>query len=156
MVPGRGIIASRFDIPLEVLDPLRALARDAGVRPTVLLIAAVAAFAHVRTGRTDLVLALPVTGRLDRRARTTPSMVTSVLPLRVDADPRDNLADLAARTERAVFALVAHSRFRGEDLGRALAAQARDAGSSAPSDGPYRMFGPVAYTHLTLPTKRIV
>ena len=141
VVPGRGIIASRFDIPLEVLDPLRTLARDAGVRPTVLLIAAVAAFAHVRTRRTDLVLALPVTGRLDRRARTTPSMVTSVLPLRVDAHPRDNLADLAARTERAVFALVAHSRFRGEDLGRALAAQARDAGSSAPSDGPYRMFG---------------
>ncbi|MGW0451487.1 amino acid adenylation domain-containing protein [Gordonia sputi] len=141
VVPGRGIIASRFDIPLEVLDPLRALARDAGVRPTVLLIAAVAAFAHVRTGRTDLVLALPVTGRLDRRVRTTPSMVTSVLPLRVDANPRDNLADLAARTERAVFALLAHSRFRGEDLGRALAVQARDSGTSAPSDGPYRMFG---------------
>ena len=141
VVPGRGIIASRFDIPLEVLDPLRALARDAGVRPTVLLIAAVAAFAHVRTGRTDLVLALPVTGRLDRRARTTPSMVTSVLPLRVDADPRDNLADLAARTERAVFALLAHSRFRGEDLGRALAAQARNSGTPASSDGPYRMFG---------------
>lgn len=141
VVPGRGIIASSFDIPLEVLDPLRTLARDAGVRPTVLLIAAVAAFAHVRTGRTDLVLALPVTGRLDRRARTTPSMVTSVLPLRVDADPRDNLADLAARTERAVFALLAHSRFRGEDLGRALAAQARDSGAPAPSSGPYRMFG---------------
>ncbi|MGV9481506.1 condensation domain-containing protein [Gordonia aichiensis] len=141
VAPGRGVVASRFDIPVDVLDPLRVAARDAGVRPTVLLIAAVAAFAHVRTGRTDLVLALPVTGRLDRSVRTTPSMVTSVLPLRVETDPRDNLADVAARTERAVLALVAHSRFRGEDLGRALAARARDDAPASPTDGPYRMFG---------------
>lgn len=141
LAPGRGVVAARFDIPLDDLEALRAVARDAGVRPTVLLIAAVAAFAHVRTGQTDLVLALPVTGRLDRSARTTPSMVTSVLPLRVDAGPRDNLADLAARTERAVFAVVAHSRFRGEDLGRALAAQESRAGGPAASVQPYRMFG---------------
>ena len=50
LAPGRGVVAARFDIPLDDLEALRAVARGAGVRPTVLLIAAVAAFAHVRTG----------------------------------------------------------------------------------------------------------
>ncbi|MFW0790737.1 amino acid adenylation domain-containing protein [Gordonia sp. CPCC 205333] len=133
--PGIGLVAARFDIPTEQLTILRAVASETGVRPAVLLIAATAAFAHTSTGATDLVLALPVTGRLDRVVRTAPAMVTSVLPLRVRLDPRDNLADAAGKVDRALFALLSHSRFRGEDIGRALAAQA-----DSPR-APYRMFG---------------
>ncbi|AZG44374.1 non-ribosomal peptide synthetase [Gordonia insulae] len=133
--PGKGQIHARFAVSPDELAPLRALASRIGVRPAVLMIAAVAAFTQVRTGREDLVFALPVTGRLDRAMRTAPSMVTSVLPLRITAGRRDDLADIALRVDRALFALIAHSRFRGEDLGRALATTADR------SDGPYRMFG---------------
>ncbi|GAB20597.1 putative non-ribosomal peptide synthetase [Gordonia effusa NBRC 100432] len=133
--PGIGAVAARFDIPTEQLSVLRAVASETGVRPAVLLIAATAAFAHTSTGATDLVLALPVTGRLDRVVRTAPAMVTSVLPLRISLHPRDNLADAARKVDRALFALLSHSRFRGEDIGRALAAQ-----SNSPRQ-PYRMFG---------------
>lgn len=121
--PGLGHVHARFDLPVEQLTPLRALASEHGVRPTVLLIAAVAAFTHHRTGRSDLPIALPVTGRLDRATRTTPSMVTSVLPLRLQVDARDTVGDIARRANQALFGLIAHSRFRGEDLGRALAEQ---------------------------------
>lgn len=137
--PGKGHIHARFELPVSDLVPLRALASEIGVRPAVLMIAAVTAFAQTRTGHDDLTLALPVTGRLDRAMRTAPSMVTSVLPLRVRAYGRDNLADVARRVDAALFSLIAHSRFRGEDLGRALASAARS--ETAPGTGPYRMFG---------------
>ncbi|WP_439108940.1 amino acid adenylation domain-containing protein [Gordonia desulfuricans] len=135
LAPGFGVTQARFDIDADRLAVLRSLASDKGVRPAVMLIAAVAAFAHARTGREDLVFALPVTGRLDRQTRTAPSMVTSVLPLRVAASGRDRLGDLALHVDRALYGLLPRSRFRAEDLGRALAA-------SAPADaGRYRMFG---------------
>lgn len=133
--PGKGHIHARFELPVEQMAPLRALASQTGVRPTVLLIAAVAGFAQIRTGDEDLVFALPVTGRLDRAVRTAPSMITSVLPLRVTAGPRDTVADLSRRIDQALYGLLAHSRFRGEDLGRALTAA-----SERPGDR-YRMFG---------------
>ncbi|WP_288437709.1 non-ribosomal peptide synthetase [uncultured Gordonia sp.] len=147
VAPGVGRAHARFEIDVERLSVLRESATRAGVRPTIMLIAAVAAFAHTRTGKDDLVFALPVSGRVDRRIRTTPSMVTSVLPLRVQASDRDRLTDLARRVDRALFSLLPHSRFRGEDLGRALAAAAAtstDPATStnpAESTGPYRMFG---------------
>ncbi|MDL9935870.1 amino acid adenylation domain-containing protein [Gordonia sp. ABSL1-1] len=134
--PGRGCVHARFEIPDDELAPLRELASAAGVRPTVLLIAATLGFTRNRTGHEDLVVALPVTGRLDRATRTTPSMVTSVLPLRVGVHGRDTIADVAVRTDRALYGLLAHSRFRGEDLGRALADR-----SGAEPTGSYRMFG---------------
>jgi amino acid adenylation domain-containing protein/non-ribosomal peptide synthase protein (TIGR01720 family) len=133
--PGPGITHARFEIDADRLAVLRSLASRVGVRPAVMMIAAVAGFAHLRTGRDDLVFALPVTGRLDRATRSAPSMVTSVLPLRVAAFGRDRLADLATRVDRALFGLLPRSRFRAEDLARALAT---DAG---PASGPYRMFG---------------
>ncbi|MDL9946104.1 amino acid adenylation domain-containing protein [Gordonia sp. ABSL11-1] len=137
--PGKGHIHARFEVPVSDLVPLRALASEIGVRPTVLMIAAITAFAQIRTGRDDLTLALPVTGRLDRAMRTAPSMVTSVLPLRVRAYGRDNLADITRRVDSALFSLIAHSRFRGEDLGRALASAGRS--ETASGTAPYRMFG---------------
>ncbi|MEE4023058.1 amino acid adenylation domain-containing protein [Gordonia sp. PKS22-38] len=132
--PGKGQIHARFQFDVEHTAPVRALASRIGVRPTVLLIATAAGFAHIRTGREDLVLALPVTGRLDRAVRTAPSMVTSVLPLRITAGARDTVADLARRTDHALYGLLSHSRFRGEDLGRELAAADR-------GGDRYRMFG---------------
>ncbi|MFT4125517.1 MAG: amino acid adenylation domain-containing protein [Gordonia sp. (in: high G+C Gram-positive bacteria)] len=135
LAPAAGVTHARFDLDVDRLAVLRAAATRSGVRPAVMLIAVVAAFAQIRTGREDLVFALPVTGRLDRRLRTTPSMITSVLPLRVRATGRDRLADVAARVNTAIYRLLSHSRFRGEDLGRALA-------ESAPGPAaPYRMFG---------------
>ncbi len=135
VAPGIGRTHARLEIEVDKLAVLRATASRLGMRPTVLIIAVVAAFAQIRSGRDDLVLALPVTGRLDRAVRTAPSMLTSVLPLRVCANGRDNLDDLAKRVDRALFGLLPHSRFRGEDLGRALAASAPEA------TAPYRMFG---------------
>ncbi|WP_262365360.1 non-ribosomal peptide synthetase [Gordonia sp. OPL2] len=137
--PGKGHVHARFELPVSDLVPLRALASEIGVRPAVLMIAAVTAFAQTRTGRDDLTLALPVTGRLDRAMRTAPSMVTSVLPLRVRAYGRDNLADVARRVDSTLFSLIAHSRFRGEDLGRALTIAGRS--DAAAGTAPYRMFG---------------
>ena len=129
--PGKGVPHARFEITADRLAPLYRAAAQVGVSAPVALIAAVACFARIRGTDDDLVIAVPVTGRVDPALRTTPAMLTSVLPLRVTASPLDRFADIVARTDRAMLRLMAHSRFRPEELGRELA---RDG-------GPYRMFG---------------
>ncbi|GGP64445.1 non-ribosomal peptide synthetase [Saccharothrix coeruleofusca] len=83
-------------------------------------IAAVAAYAHRVSGAHDVVLGLPVTGRLGEADRTTPGMVSTVLPLRLTVRPEATLAELAADADREIRAVLPHTAYRGEDLAREL------------------------------------
>ena len=68
------------------------------------------------TGTDVVPIGLPVTARRGRVAKTTPSMLSSVLPLRVKVGPTDSFADVIGRTGDAVRAAVGHQRFRVEEL----------------------------------------
>ncbi|MFF8839338.1 amino acid adenylation domain-containing protein [Streptomyces sp. NPDC015130] len=102
------------------VDRLHAAARDAGVRPSRVLVAAVAAYLHRVSGEQDLVLGLPVTARRDEISAAVPGMVSNLVPLRLAAAPAVTGADLVAHVRDTVAGAVAHSRYRAEDLARDL------------------------------------
>ncbi|WP_018348686.1 non-ribosomal peptide synthetase [Longispora albida] len=104
----------------EQVATLRTSATDHGVRPSRVLIAALAAYLHRATGARDVTLALPVTGRVTPAARAVPGMVSNVLPLRLAAGPRSTGAGLIAEATGAVTSTLKNSGFRGEDLAREL------------------------------------
>ncbi|MEU4761733.1 amino acid adenylation domain-containing protein [Actinosynnema sp. NPDC023794] len=115
-------------------EPVRLVPRAAGqvrevIRRTVELpnpltsrqvIAAVAAYTHRVTGASDLVLAMPVTGRRDAVSRVTPGMASTVLPLRVTVRPDSTITGLIADVDREIREVIPHSAYRGEDLAREL------------------------------------
>ncbi|MGW6868503.1 amino acid adenylation domain-containing protein, partial [Streptomyces sp. NPDC054901] len=84
------------------------------------VIAGVAAFLHRMTGAEDIVVSVPVTGRHGANARTTPGMVSNQLPLRLTVRPDTAFTELISEVSTALSALMAHSRYRGEDLNREL------------------------------------
>jgi amino acid adenylation domain-containing protein len=84
------------------------------------VIAAVATYVHRVTGASDILLAMPMTGRRDEASRVTPGMVSTVLPLRVTVRPDSTITDLVADVDREVREVVPHSAYRGEDLAREL------------------------------------
>ncbi|WP_395366318.1 amino acid adenylation domain-containing protein [Streptomyces sp. YH02] len=104
----------------ETVERLDAAARTAGVRPSRLLLAAVAAYLHRAGGEQDLVLGLPVTAREDEVSATVPGMVSNIVPLRLAVHPGTTGAALVAQVREAVADAVAHGRYRAEDLAREL------------------------------------
>ncbi|MEU1802419.1 amino acid adenylation domain-containing protein [Streptomyces sp. NPDC019937] len=120
-------------LPEAEFARLRSAARDMGQRWSRLVIAATAVFVHAMTGSRDIVLSLPVTGRVSERSRQVPGMAANVLPLRLSVDPAAPFTDLAARADEAIARVQRHQRYRGEQLRRDL---------GYPQDGR-RFFGPV-------------
>ncbi|MFV2118478.1 condensation domain-containing protein, partial [Streptomyces sp. Act-28] len=108
-------------LPADDLELLREAAARAGTTWQVLFTAAVGAYVHRVTRRSDVVLGLPVSGRRSAASRRVPGMVTNSVPLRLDVTPGDTLARLAGRLTREVGAALRHERFRLEDLQRELA-----------------------------------
>ncbi|MER7015945.1 amino acid adenylation domain-containing protein, partial [Saccharopolyspora sp. NPDC000359] len=96
------------------------------------LIAAFGAYLHRMTGATDVVLGLPVMGRLGSVALRVPSMVVNVLPLRLRITATTTRAELIAQVTKAVRELRKHQRTRSEDLRRDLGLL----GSDRPLFGP--------------------
>ncbi|MFB9923885.1 amino acid adenylation domain-containing protein [Amycolatopsis halotolerans] len=99
---------------------LRATARGLGTDWSPFVIAAAAAYLHRSTGDRDIVLGLPVTTRRTALLRSTPAMVSNVVPLRLRVTPATTMAELVAQTSRAVRGALKHQRYRAEDLRRDL------------------------------------
>ncbi|PKW14739.1 amino acid adenylation domain-containing protein [Saccharopolyspora spinosa] len=96
------------------------------------LIAAFGAYLHRMTGATDVVLGLPVMGRLGSAALRVPGMVVNVLPLRLRITPGTTRGELIAQVVKAVRQVRRHQNYRSEDLRRDL----KLLGSDRPLFGP--------------------
>jgi amino acid adenylation domain-containing protein/thioester reductase-like protein len=105
---------------VSVTEALRARAQRAGVRWSRVLTAAVAAYLHRMTGQRRVSLAFPVTGRVDAAARSVTAMTANVLPLVLDLSPTTTTGQLIEHATGRVRDLLAHQRYRGEDLVRDL------------------------------------
>ncbi|WNM31471.1 amino acid adenylation domain-containing protein [Streptomyces sp. Li-HN-5-11] len=114
-------------------DLVHAAAEHTGTRWSRVVLAATAAYLHRLTGAREVVLGLAVTARESDTERTTPCMASNVLPLRLSVRPDTTARQLVRRTAAATRDLLAHQRYRGEDLCREL---------DWPRDGR-RFFGPV-------------
>ncbi|WP_454162956.1 non-ribosomal peptide synthetase [Gordonia iterans] len=95
-------------------------ARALGVRTAGLLMAALAGFLYRRTGHHDLLLATPMSGRTTADLRAHIGTLATVLPLRVRIRAGATWRQLAGDVDATLSAAAPHSRFRGEDLRRAL------------------------------------
>ncbi|MEU2117481.1 amino acid adenylation domain-containing protein [Streptomyces sp. NPDC016459] len=104
----------------ETVQRLDAAAGRAGVRPSRVLVAAVAAHLHRARGEQDLVLGLPVAARDDEASAHIPGMVSNIVPLRLTVRPGTTGAALVAQVRDAVADAVAHGRYRAEELARDL------------------------------------
>ncbi|MEU8710245.1 amino acid adenylation domain-containing protein, partial [Streptomyces sp. NPDC048565] len=130
---GPEYILHRTGADATVLRGLHALAERLGQRWTRTAVAAVAAHVHAETGRRDLLLTLPVTGRTTPAAREVPGMLATMQPLLLDHDPDAELAAFTAQVAERVDEALAHQRYPYERLRREL---------GAPADAP-KLYGPI-------------
>lgn len=119
-------------VPKDVVAELSEVAEQARTIWPDALIAAFATYLHRMTGAQDVVLGLPVMGRLGSAALRVPGMVVNVLPLRLRVTPRTTRDELVVQVTQAVRQLRKHQNYRGEDLRRDL----RLLGSDRPLFGP--------------------
>jgi amino acid adenylation domain-containing protein/non-ribosomal peptide synthase protein (TIGR01720 family) len=99
---------------------LHAMARQAEVRWSRIMIAATAVYVHRLTGAQDVVIGLPIAARQDPALKRIPGMVSNLLPLRLAVRPDMSLSELIEQVAGEVGELLAHQRYRGEDLHRDL------------------------------------
>lgn len=117
----------------EAFERLQAVARQIGASWPDLLLAATAVYLHRATGAVDLILGLPMMGRLGSAALRVPAMVMNIVPLRVFMSPGLRFSDLVEQIGQRLRALRPHHRYRYEQLRRDL----KRVG------GGRRLFGPI-------------
>ncbi|MFG2957723.1 amino acid adenylation domain-containing protein [Streptomyces sp. NPDC048291] len=119
--PGpRGTQRVKTDLGPARVDGLLATAERLGVAWPELAITATTVYVARLTGRTDVTLGMPISGRTSKAGRNVPGMTANILPLRVTCDPADTWAELARRVRSEVRQTLLHGRYRAEDLLRDL------------------------------------
>jgi len=93
--------------------------RNSASLPQV-LIGLIAAYFHCATGADDLVLGLPVSGRVNAALRASPGMVANAVTIRLSFDAESTAASLFAQVSKAVRQALRHQQYRYEDLRRDL------------------------------------
>ncbi|GGG28523.1 hypothetical protein GCM10007304_47980 [Rhodococcoides trifolii] len=132
-VPVTGVsILERYELGFDSANRLYEYGSRENLRRTRIACAALVAYISAATGRYDVVLSFPTTARVGRLARSTPSMASTILPVRVPLSPSMTLGDIGRAVEAALVGLVRHGRYRGEDLARAV----------SEADPERRLFGP--------------
>ncbi|MFD3939575.1 amino acid adenylation domain-containing protein, partial [Streptomyces sp. NPDC058611] len=104
----------------EEAGNLAEAARAAGASWPRLMIAAAAVYLHRMTSANDVILGLPLTGRTTDTARSIPNMSSNVMPFRVTVHPGMTVTELVDQVSREVRLVMAHQRYRVEDLRRDL------------------------------------
>jgi amino acid adenylation domain-containing protein len=99
---------------------LTELARAAGGARVEALFAATAIYLRRLTGAGEIVLGLPVMGRLGSAAARIPGAAVNVLPLRLVVDDSATVGDLVRQVVAELRATRRHQRYRGEDIRRDL------------------------------------
>lgn len=95
---------------LQMLDALKHVARTLRVSLFSVLLAAVAALLHVRTGARDMLIGVSTVNRWTPASREFVGCATSLLPARLQPTPEKTLAALAVRTHQTVRELLAYGR----------------------------------------------
>ncbi|MEO3755190.1 amino acid adenylation domain-containing protein [Streptomyces sp. B6B3] len=101
-------------------ERLQKTAATVGTTWQILMMTVIGAYLHRATGRRDLVLGVPVTGRRSAEARKVPGMATNTVPVRLRVSPTAGLARLVPELTRELADALRHERFRLEDIQRAL------------------------------------
>jgi nonribosomal peptide synthetase DhbF len=118
--PSEHFLRQTAHLSSATLGDLRAVGRGAGTSWVQVVMAAMAVYMHRMTGVSEVILGLPVLGRLGSAARRIPSMMSNIVPLRLALQPDMRASDLVRQVSREVRQVLRHQRYRGEDLRRDL------------------------------------
>ncbi|MFD5825056.1 amino acid adenylation domain-containing protein [Lentzea sp. NPDC060358] len=95
---------------------MRDVAAGARTRWTTAFVAATAAYLHRMTGRTDIVLGLPVSARTSPLALRTPAMLAGEVPVRLVVRPTATFEQLVDQAAAQLTEAVRHQRYSGDRL----------------------------------------
>lgn len=119
-LPSRTFLRRTAHLSPTATERLRELAaRTRATWPDV-LVAAQALYTSRATGRSDVVLGLPMMGRMGSVALRVPGMVMNVLPLRLTVTPGASFAELVRHVVLGIREVRRHQRYRYEDIRRDL------------------------------------
>ncbi|MEU1472661.1 amino acid adenylation domain-containing protein [Streptomyces sp. NPDC005761] len=119
-LPSRGFLRRTAHLGPQATDGVRELATRLRATWPELLIAAQALYTARATARSEVVLGLPMMGRVGSVALRVPGMVMNVLPLRLTVAPGASFAELVRQVVLGVRAVRRHQRYRYEDIRRDL------------------------------------
>jgi nonribosomal peptide synthetase DhbF len=85
-----------------------------------LVLAAVATYLHRLTGSSQIILGLPMMGRLGSVSLNTPAMVMNIVPLRLFVRPGMSVSELVQQVAREIREIRKHQGYRHEELRRDL------------------------------------
>ncbi|KOG25050.1 condensation domain-containing protein [Streptomyces viridochromogenes] len=114
----------RQALSADLMDAVRALARESGQTVFSALLAVYAELCRRHSGQHDLVIGLPVANRPAGFERTVGMMVSAV-PLRLAVDPRTPGSEVAADAMTAIFDAIDHEAAPTQDLVKALKRSSR-------------------------------
>lgn len=104
----------------EAVRRLADLAKAAAISLPQLLTSLIAAYYQRATGATDLVFAMPVSGRINATLRRAVSVCANMAPIRLSFTPEMTADELFAQVSRMVVQALRHQQCRYEDLRRDL------------------------------------
>ncbi|MFE6778221.1 amino acid adenylation domain-containing protein [Streptomyces sp. NPDC057702] len=119
-LPDRTFLRRTAHLGQPETERLRTLAASLRATWPDLLFAAQALYLSRATHAEDVVLGVPMMGRMGSAALRIPGMVMNVLPLRLRVRPQDTLATLVRQVVLGIRALRRHQRYRYEDIRRDL------------------------------------
>ncbi|SDZ10060.1 non-ribosomal peptide synthetase [Thermoactinomyces sp. DSM 45892] len=99
-------------------DMLKKWARDCGTSWQECMIAAMAIYLHGLTGSKEIVLSLPMMGRMGSASLKVPAMVMNVVPLWLDMHPSLSLQELLKQIRQSMNQTRNHQRYRHEEIRR--------------------------------------
>ncbi|WP_045757617.1 non-ribosomal peptide synthetase [Xanthomonas albilineans] len=115
-----GLLRATGEFSPETVLRLRALGAAHGASLPQTLIALVAAYYHRYTGAEDLVMAMPVTGRVGARYRQVPGLAANAIYLRLTMRPNQPFHALFPHVSSVVRHGLRHQQYRVEDVRRDL------------------------------------
>ncbi|WP_432253562.1 amino acid adenylation domain-containing protein [Streptomyces sp. HNM1019] len=119
-LPSRTFRRHTTHLAAATTERLRELATLTRATWPDVLIAAQALYTSRATGRADVVLGLPMMGRIGSVALRVPGMVMNVLPLRLTVAPDATFAQLVRQVVLGIRRSRRHQRYRYEEIHRDL------------------------------------
>lgn len=118
--PDAPLIRQRKNIDADLHRALHRHAEAAGYTLPQLLTALTAIYLYRMTGHQQVVIGLPLAARVGRVQRTTPAMMSNILPLRLPLSPALTLDDVLALAAKEMMSALRHQQYPHEDLTRDL------------------------------------
>lgn len=106
------LLRSTKTLPRSAAEALQSASGSA----PALILTAVSLYLHRMTGEQHVSLALPVTARRGKLAKSTASMLSNIVPIRLDINPGATVQDMVATTGGKLRGALIHQRTRYESM----------------------------------------